>query len=102
MIHHHTPAVGTPGLGRLLGRLLQDASAAPAGPPLTVYEDGDQLVVEAQLPGMKLEDIDASVEQGVLTIRSGMGPSARRRDAGPGAGGPGRAPLRKFRALARI
>ena len=74
MIHHHTPTVGTPGLGRLLGRLLQEASAAPAGPPLTAYEDGDQLVIEAQLPGMQAEDIDASIEQGMLTIRGGMKP----------------------------
>ena len=84
MIHHHTPTVGTPGLRRLMSLLLQEATAAsrgPAGqagsadgPRLTAYEDGDQLVVEAQLPGMKLEDIDASIEQGVLTIRGDMKP----------------------------
>ena len=84
MIDHHTATVGTPGLGRLIGHLLQEASAAPRGPlgqagssddpALTVYEEGDQLVIEAQLPGMKPQDIDASIEQGVLTIRGGMKP----------------------------
>jgi HSP20 family protein len=38
------------------------------GPALNVYEDGDTLVVEAQLPGLKPEDLDINVEQGVLTI----------------------------------
>ena len=84
MIHHHTPTVGTPGLRRLMSHLLQEtfaASGGPAvqagradGPPLTAYEDGDQFVMEAQLPGMELEDIDASIEQGVLPIRGVMKP----------------------------
>jgi len=33
-----------------------------------VYEEGDILVVEAQLPGLKPDDINVSVENGVLTI----------------------------------
>ena len=38
------------------------------GPALNVYEDGDTLVVEAQLPGLKPEDLEIDVERGVLTI----------------------------------
>ena len=35
---------------------------------MDAYEEGDHLVVEAQLPGMKPDDITVSVENGVLTI----------------------------------
>jgi HSP20 family protein len=36
---------------------------------LNAYEEGDFLVFEAQVPGMKPEDIDVSIEQGTLTIQ---------------------------------
>ena len=39
---------------------------------MSAYREGDHFVVETQLPGMKLEDIDVSLEQGVLTIRGDM------------------------------
>ena len=39
------------------------------GPALNAYGEGDQVVVEAQLPGMQREDIDVQIEQGVLTIQ---------------------------------
>jgi len=43
---------------------------APAGfPALNVWEDGDTLYVEAELPGVKSEDIDVSVVGSDLTIR---------------------------------
>jgi HSP20 family protein len=52
------------------------ASPVPAGndggvssPALNAYEEGEFLVVEAQVPGMKPEDIDVSIEQGMLTIQ---------------------------------
>jgi HSP20 family protein len=37
-------------------------------PPLDVYEDKDHLIVKAELPGMKKEDIDISLHQGSLII----------------------------------
>jgi HSP20 family protein len=37
-------------------------------PALDVYEDKDQFVVKAELPGMKKEDIDVSLHKGSLTI----------------------------------
>ena len=66
----------TMGLRQVMDRLLEDAFVMPrggdgqswGGPALNVYEEGDQLTVEAQLPGMKPEDLDINVEQGVLTI----------------------------------
>lgn len=37
-------------------------------PALDVYQDKDNLFVKAELPGMKKEDIDISLEKGVLSI----------------------------------
>lgn len=42
------------------------------GPALNAYDEGDHVIVEAQLPGMHPEDIDVSVKQGVLTIQGEM------------------------------
>ena len=71
---------GSPGRGmslrQLMDRMLEDAFVMPregggegwGGPAMDVYEEGDNLVVEAHLPGMKPEDLDINVQQGVLTI----------------------------------
>jgi HSP20 family protein len=71
---------GSPGRGiglrQLMDRMLEDAFVMPreggtenwGGPAVDVYEDGDNLVVEAHLPGMRPDDIDVQVERGVLTI----------------------------------
>jgi HSP20 family protein len=64
------------GLRQVMDRLLEDAFVMPRGgegqtwngPALNVYEEGDQLTVEAQLPGIKPNELDINVEQGVLTI----------------------------------
>lgn len=37
-------------------------------PPVDVYENKDHLIVKAELPGMKKEDIDISLHQGSLII----------------------------------
>jgi len=37
-------------------------------PALDVYEDKDNLIVKAELPGMKREDIDVSLHDGSLSI----------------------------------
>jgi len=37
-------------------------------PPMDLYEDKDSLVVKAELPGMKKEDIEISLHQGSLVI----------------------------------
>jgi HSP20 family protein len=63
-------------LRHVMDRLLEEAVVAPrqsgstswGGPALDIYEEGDTLVVEAQLPGLKADDIDVNVERGVLTI----------------------------------
>ena len=76
MLDRHEPVGRTLGLRQVMDRLLEDAVLMPrsgdgpgwSGPALDAYEEGDTLIVEAQLPGLKPEDLDISVEQGVLTI----------------------------------
>jgi HSP20 family protein len=38
-------------------------------PSVDIYENKDQIVLEAELPGMKREDFELSVENNVLTLR---------------------------------
>ena len=38
-------------------------------PPVDIEETSERLIVRAEIPGMKPEDIDVRVENGVLTIR---------------------------------
>jgi HSP20 family protein len=76
MLDRHDAFGRALGLRQVMDRLLEDAVVMPrggdgqsmGGPALNVYEEGDQLTVEAQIPGLKPEDLDINVEQGVLTI----------------------------------
>jgi len=76
MIDRYQSSGPTMGLRQVMDRLLEDAFVMPragdgqgwGGPVLNVYEEADQLTVEAQLPGLKPDDLDISVEQSVLTI----------------------------------
>lgn len=38
-------------------------------PSVDIYENKDQIVIEAELPGMKREEFDLSVENNVITLR---------------------------------
>ena len=38
-------------------------------PSVDIYENKDQIVLEAELPGMKREDFDLTIENNVLTLR---------------------------------
>ena len=42
--------------------------AAVKAPPVDVYEEGDALVVKAELPGMKKEEIEVTLTGDLLTI----------------------------------
>jgi HSP20 family protein len=72
------------GLRQMMDRLLEDAVIAPrqggaagwSGPALDVYEEGDQLTVEAQLPGLHPDAIEVHVERGVLTISGRTAPES--------------------------
>lgn len=62
---------------RRIGRMLEDAGlprferwlAGGAYPPVNVYTTPDEVVVAAELPGVKVQDVDVSVVSGVLTLR---------------------------------
>ncbi len=65
---------------RLMGDLLSGtaapvARAVRAFPAVNVWEEGEQLFAEAELPGTKKEDLEISVTGNELTIRGRRGSS---------------------------
>lgn len=54
-----------------LGRAFGDENIARGAwnPSVDIYENKDQIVLEAELPGMNREDFDLSIENNVLTLR---------------------------------
>ena len=58
---------------RELDRLTQQVfgtATRPAVMPMDAWRDGDKFVVEFDLPGIKVEDVDLDVERNVLTVRA--------------------------------
>lgn len=56
------------GLNRLVNEVLQSESRKNDSPPVVVYELDDRFVVECDLPGVALEDIELKVNDGILEI----------------------------------
>jgi HSP20 family protein len=89
MIDRYDPSRGL-GLRQVMDRLLEDAFVSPrgltnqagqvGGPALNIFEEGDHFVVEAHLPGLKPEDINVTLEQGVLTIQGEVTDEEERRE----------------------
>src|SRR6266852_6640993 len=54
-----------------LTRFLNDEGIARGAwsPNVDIFENKDQIVIEAELPGMNREDFDLSVENNVITLR---------------------------------
>src|SRR3984893_10107563 len=54
-----------------MARAFEDEGIARGSwsPNVDIYENKDQIVLEAELPGMKREDFDLSVENNVITLR---------------------------------
>lgn len=46
------------------------AEEADYGPAVDLYETDEEVVVKAQLPGVKKEDVEVSIEENTLTIRA--------------------------------
>jgi HSP20 family protein len=74
VIDRYDPFGRTMGLRQVMDRLLEDAVVMPgqggadSRPAVDVYEEDDNLIVEAHLPGFKPENLDVNVERGVLTL----------------------------------
>src|SRR4051794_27365411 len=67
---------------RDLDRLAQQVLGTPARPaamPIDAYRDGDEFVVEFDLPGVDAASIELTVEKNVLSVHAD-----RRRSAGDG------------------
>ena len=57
-------------MGRGLGRLAEDDRLRGSwSPAVNILEKKDAIVITADLPGLKAEDVDVTVDNGVLTIR---------------------------------
>src|ERR1700730_1316399 len=54
-----------------MARAFEDEGIARGSwsPNVDIYDNKDQIVLEAELPGMKREDFDLSVENNVITLR---------------------------------
>jgi HSP20 family protein len=73
---HRDPFVEVEAIQREMGRLMDSLSSAwrgvtPAGvfPALNVSEDGDNLYVRAELPGVHAKDLEISVQDENLVIK---------------------------------
>jgi HSP20 family protein len=64
----------------VLGGWIDDGGLAPFG--VDIREDADRIYIEADLPGFRKEDVDISLDNGVLTVTA-----EKRQDAGD-AGAP--------------
>lgn len=79
MIERSDPFMRTFSLRQMMDRLFEDAFVMPrdgngstneaGSAALNVYEDGDNLVIEALMPGIRPDNVDITVEGGTLTIR---------------------------------
>jgi HSP20 family protein len=49
--------------------------ARPAAMPMDAWRDGEQIVVQFDLPGVDLYSVDLDVPRNVLTVRAERGPS---------------------------
>jgi HSP20 family protein len=61
----------------------RDVADAAFAPPLDVTDSGDEIVVVAEVPGVKKEDVKISLEKGLLSIggeRKSTGRSENTRD----------------------
>ncbi len=58
------------GIDRLFDEVLARAGEGTASCGIDVWEDDNHLYVEADLPGLARDDIDVTVEDGVLSIRA--------------------------------
>lgn len=54
---------------RVFGRKFKDMEAMPWNPKMDVFRKDNELVVKADLPGMKKEDVSVTLEEGALILK---------------------------------
>lgn len=69
-------------MGEVLGRYPRTAERTEWTPAIDVTNEDGNLVIHAELPGMKREDVDVSVSHGVLTISGERKEEQERKDKG--------------------
>jgi HSP20 family protein len=52
-----------------LARGSSEESTGTWAPPVDIYEDGENLVLKAELPGVRKEDLEVKVENNVLSLQ---------------------------------
>jgi HSP20 family protein len=73
LMTYQRPSLAWPTFGRLaslqeeLDRMFESPMTSWA-PPLDVYEDKDSFSIRVELPGMKREDIEVTLQDGALVI----------------------------------
>jgi HSP20 family protein len=58
-----------------LAQQVLGTTARPAAMPMDAWRDGEQIVVEFDLPGVDPDTVDLDVQRNVLTVRAERGPS---------------------------
>ncbi len=58
-----------------LAQQLLGTTARPAAMPMDAWRDGEQIVVEFDLPGVDPDTVDLDVQRNVLTVRAERRPS---------------------------
>ena len=63
------PFRGMANFGDTMNRLFNEPSARTWIPPVDIRETENELIVKADVPDLKFEDIDVRMENGTLTLR---------------------------------
>src|SRR3984885_1031120 len=63
------PFPGLTAFQETMTRLFAEPNGRPWVPPVDVVENENELVVKADVPDLKFEDIDVKIENGTLTLR---------------------------------
>ena len=56
-------------LSRSYGEKEKERGRANVYPPLNIYEEPDRLLITAELPGVRVEELDLSIEGDTLTLQ---------------------------------
>jgi len=63
------PFPGLTAFQETMNRLFAEPNGRPWIPPVDIIENENELVVKADVPDIKFEDIDVKIENGTLTLR---------------------------------